>query len=844
MDIPASAATTAAITTFGTAVTSTIDFLGDHDWFRVNLVAGQKYVFTLDGTTLSDPLLTLFNASGVQLATNDDVEPGYNPNSQITFTATTTGTHFLDASQFQNNDTGNYRITAYQTSAALTLDQVADYLAVGSWNGNGYQFSTPTITYNLQGLTAAQQNLARVALQSWDDVGGFNFVQTTGAAQITFANSGSNDAYATANGSSAQIVISSDWNGGRTGLNSYTLQTYIHEIGHALGLGHAGPYNGSATFGVDNLYANDSWAVSIQSYFAQNEAGTGSFDYVLSPQLADIIAIGNLYGLSTTTRTGDTVYGFNSNISTATVGGLIYHFDDAIYGGSAPALTLFDNGGIDTLDLSGYGANQRIDLNETAQSDVGGQTNNISIARGSIIENAVGGSGADRITGNAAANALTGGAGNDTLIGGGGGDVLFGSAGADSLVGGAGDDIYYVDSAGDVVAEALESGTDSIYSSVSYTISANAEQLLAIGSAAGLVLTGNNTANVLYGSLHIGGVSLIGNGGDDIFYGSNYADNINGGDDNDILQAFYSTDGEDTLTGGAGNDVYYIFEQGDVVVESANGGFDTIYAQADVVLSDNVEQVVLYGDGSTVTGNGGNNNLFGNNSTNSVTLSGGDGDDWLVGSNQADTLNGGTGNDIIQGLDGANQLVGGAGNDQYYSTSVSDIILEGAGEGFETLYANYNVAILSDNVEQLLVYGGVTSAGGNGSDNTIFGNNNSVGLTLDGAAGADVLYGSTFADLIIGGAGNDTLIGFGGADRFGYVAGNSGADTIVDFVRGADHIDLAGLGYNAASIGGAIQVGGGPAGLVSFTGGALSGTTITLLNVDGASITASDFLFA
>jgi serralysin len=98
---------------------------------------------------------------------------------------------------------------------------------------------------------------------------------------------------------SASINISQDWLATYgTGIDSYSFETYLHEIGHALGLGHAGPYNGSATYGVDNIYKNDSWAYTVMSYFDQGESGYGSTRFVLTPQMADIVAVQSLYARS------------------------------------------------------------------------------------------------------------------------------------------------------------------------------------------------------------------------------------------------------------------------------------------------------------------------------------------------------------------------------------------------------------------------------------------------------------------------------------------------------------------------------------------------------------------
>ncbi|MCF6274550.1 MAG: M66 family metalloprotease, partial [Robiginitomaculum sp.] len=96
---------------------------------------------------------------------------------------------------------------------------------------------------------------------------------------------------------SASVMVTTGWlTQFGTGYNSYSFETYIHEVGHALGLGHAGNYNGNATYGTDNYYLNDSLAYTIMSYMnAHNDEFSGpntfvdaSFRYMLTPQIADI----------------------------------------------------------------------------------------------------------------------------------------------------------------------------------------------------------------------------------------------------------------------------------------------------------------------------------------------------------------------------------------------------------------------------------------------------------------------------------------------------------------------------------------------------------------------------
>ena len=243
-----------------------------------------------------------------------------------------------------------------------TITQLADYLVNGYWQAQGsvpHHWFSNTITYNLGNLTASEQALATSALNLWHEVANLTFVLTTGSANINFNHNGTMTAstggswFSNGQMVSATVDISSDWitkdggaNDGRTGIYSYGFQTYVHELGHALGLGHQGPYNGSATYGTSNVFANDTWQFSIMSYFAQNNFGGGRYDYTITPMMADITAVQSLYGAANT-RAGDTVYGFNSNA------GPIYDFSLYTAFGT-PACTIYDSGGNDTLDCSGY----------------------------------------------------------------------------------------------------------------------------------------------------------------------------------------------------------------------------------------------------------------------------------------------------------------------------------------------------------------------------------------------------------------------------------------------------------------------------------------------------------
>ena len=135
------------------------------------------------------------------------------------------------------------------------------------------------------------------------------------------------------------------------------------------------------------------------SYFKGEDTGA---DWVASdgheydaqtPMLYDVLVIQQMYGADTTTRAGNTTYGYNS-----TAGEFVYDFTQNLH----PIICIYDADGIDTLDLSGSNYSCTLDLTPGSFSNTDMMTSNISIAFGTWIENAIGGTKADTITGNVA----------------------------------------------------------------------------------------------------------------------------------------------------------------------------------------------------------------------------------------------------------------------------------------------------------------------------------------------------------------------------------------------------------------------------------------------------------
>ncbi|TAU46949.1 hypothetical protein ELI44_02275 [Rhizobium ruizarguesonis] len=424
--------------------------------------------------------------------------------------------------------------------------------------------------------------------------------------------------------------------------------------------------------------------------------------------------------------------------------------------GAAGADTLDGGAGADSL-IGGAGNDTYIVDNAgdlvTEAAEVGIDTVRTTLAAytlGANVESLLyTGSGSFTGTGNALVNTITGGAGNDTLdggtgndtlIGGAGNDTLIGGAGSDTMSGGTGDDIYVVDSASDVIKEAVSAGTDEIRTALAaYSIAAlvNVENLTYTGSA-NFTGTGNVLDNTITGG--------IGN------------DTLNGGG------------GADTLIGGAGDDTYIVDHAGDIVTEAADAGTDTVRTTlASYTLGSDVENLTYIG---TVAFVGTGNSL----------------DNTITGGAAIDMLSGGAGNDVLNGGAGADRLIGGEGNDTFIVDNAGDVVTEAANEGIDTVRTTLAAHTLAANVENLTYIGTAAFTGiGNLLDNVII-----------GGVAADKLMGAGGNDTLIGGGGADTMSGGTGDDI--YVV-DIATDLVIENVNeGTDTVQTALAAYSIAAL--------------------------------------------
>ncbi|WP_183610654.1 M10 family metallopeptidase C-terminal domain-containing protein, partial [Rhizobium leguminosarum] len=552
------------------------------------------------------------------------------------------------------------------------VDVLADVVTEGL-NAGTDQINTTLSSYALTNI-ANVENLKFIGSGDFSGTGNSlanaitggagNDLLDGGAGNDTLVGGAGNDIYVV---DSASDVVTEAASAGtdeiRTALASYTLGNNVENL----------TYTGSASFtgtgnALDNTITGGAGNDVLNGGAGADSliGGAGDDTYIVD-NAADSVTEDVDAGTDTV-QTNLTAYTLGVNVENLTYGGT------GTFAGTGNELanTISGAAGADTLDgkagadilIGGAGNDTYIveDLTDVVTEGLNAGTDLINTTLSSYALTNIAnvekltftGTGDFVGTGNSLANTITGGDGNDTLDGG---------AGNDMLNGGAGNDIYVVDSASDVVIEAVSGGTDEIRTGLAaYSIAAlvNVENLTYTGSA-NFTGTGNALDNTITGG--------AGN------------DTLNGGA------------GADTLIGGAGSDIYIVDNAADSVAENADAGTDTVRTNlASYTLAADVENLSFTGTGAFA---GTGNNL----------------DNVITGGAAIDTLSGGAGNDVLNGGAGADTLIGGAGDDTYIVDNAADSVAEAADAGSDTVRTTLASYTLGSDVENLTYLGTGTFAG-------------------------------------------------------------------------------------------------------------------------------------
>lgn len=515
--------------------------------------------------------------------------------------------------------------------------------------------------------------------------------------------------------------------------------------------GGLGASNGNDTLdggtGADSMNGgdgNDVYYVDNAGDVLVDSSGTdtvySSISYTLGTGFENLVLTGTSNINGTGNASANAITG-NSSSNTLTSGAATGTTgNDTLTGGDGDDTYIIDDSGDVIVEQDGEGTdNVQVNFSGyTLSANVENLTlmGTVAAVTGNALDNTMDGNGSNNtMSGMDGNDRINGQGGNDTIDGGNGDDIIDGGAGTDSMVGGAGNDSFYVDVATDVIAEASLGGTDTVYASVSYTISANIESLVLTGTAAngngatGIfneMITGNSANNV-----------LTGDGGNDTLYGGTGNDTLSGGANDDVLDG---NAGADSMDGGAGNDSFYVDDAGDVVSDSA--GTDIVYSAVNYTLGSSIENLTLIGTQAIGgTGNSGNNYITGNSSGNR-----------LAGGGGTDTLAGGNGNDTY--------VVGGS--------MAGLTLVETSTGGSDTVEASINIDLTGaafTNIENITFTNGGRVGTGTSASNTLTSGGNSS--TLNGGDGNDFLISRVGEGSGSGGSpGNDTLNGGLGDDTY------------------------------------------------------------------------------
>ena len=706
---------------------------------------------------------------------------------------------------------GTGTVTPFALSGNPTIDAFTN---IGIKWGSGGQGVGAVVTYSFpkagaawisdyydgepfdgfQGFNAAQQNAARQALSLWSEVADIQFVEVPdtandvgdirfGFSRVVTNSTAAAWAYYPYENPNYEFPEAGDiWFDAKYPPNlqmtpgKFGFSTLLHEIGHAIGLDH--PFNDG--FGEPVLdSALDNLRYTVMSYtpvaFVSVEP--------MTPMLLDILAIQHIYGANMTTRTGNDVYKFSASVQ--------------------ELRAIWDAGGIDTIDASNQTVAAIINLDDGEFSSIGRRVygvaaDNIAIAYGVTIENAKGGSGADKITGNDVANVLSGNAGND---------ILDGELGADTLRGGRGNDIYIIGDGDTIDEQGNRDLGDEIRISTSVNLTAFAggviERATAIGDNA-VNFTGNKAANILIGNAATnildgaaGADILKGGAGNDLYYVDVATDRIDEGTNKDAADEVRSTVAVNLTTLGKGQiEIATLLGTKSVgVTGNTQNNFITGNSGANILNGGGGNDTLKGAEGNdTLTDTLGSNDLDGGIGNDRLTTSAGH--DTLIGAQGNDTLSSGAGNDVLDGGAGIDSMNGGTGADTYYVDDAKDKVIDsGTNDVNDRVIASIAIdlnAFAGGLLEHVTLTGAdPLTATGNSRDNVILGNDGANQLA--GGLGNDLLSGGLGADKLLGGAGNDNYV----IDEAGDIIDEQFNNDTDDKVLSSITVDLAVLGGGA-----------------------------------------------
>ena len=782
-DAPATEATPYVMTA-GDRFRGTLADRSDNDWVRVEFEAGQTYTLTLDGIgpgPVTDTVLSVYDADGARVARNDDLDFGAQQvQSRLVFTPESSGVYYLEAAAYTGNTgqvyPGRYQLRVYDEADFIALDLPGTAGADARAGGPGDD--------SLNGGAG-------------DDVlaGGPGADMLTGgpgADTAWYGDSGAGVSVDLGTGAAAGGHATGDTFGTQriTGVDDRgnARQVTVPDVEHLRGSAHADVLRGNAL--ANTLNGGDGDDVL---------AGRGGNDWLIGGAGADSITGGP---------------GVDAVSYARSPAGVAVDLARGTARGGHAAGDTFP--GRKTMAWTEAGGRVRL-----------GEVADIEYLDGSDYNDTLAGDrGPDRLEGRAGADVLTGRAGDDWLEGEAGADVLRGGPGQDTAsyrysdagvtvrlhsgqaTGGhaTGDTFGTVARAGDAGA-AGDAGDRPALTDVEHLRGSAHNDTLA-GDGRANHLDGGAGDDRLYGGPAGGADTLIGGAGQDKLYGGTGNDTLDGGPGHDAL---HGGPGDDTLTGGAGADAL-----------SGGPGSDT----ASYRTSDAGVTVRLHS--GQATGGHAEGDSFPGTETLTVTDSGGNTQtlqvpdlEHLLGSAHADTLAG----------DGrANRLEGGGGDDTLYGGPAGGDDTLSGGEGNDKLYGGTgNDALQGDGGDDAL-YGGP-------GDDALRGRGGND--TLAGGAGADTLAGGPGNDTLDGGPGNDTLRGGPGRDVFVLGPGH-GADTVADFGRGANRLDLSAFAELDSIDDLALQQQGGDL-VIDLSGH--GGGSVTLQDVDAADLTDADVIF-